>query len=604
MTPIGDSRLWRHWGAVVAWGACAVTVLVYLGLKQFSYRYVPGDENIYYYMAKVMAEGKAWPYRDFFFAHPPVQLFVAGSVFKLCGASYVVARSLPVSVGSMCRIEPGVNLGLALLLWGIYALLLRRDLLGGVLLGLSAQTVVYALPGVMMILLWRFLEEPRRALRAAGAAVGLYLLISLGCLLLAGGDYTEAVFKYHLMKKPKEQDKAGIFSRVFLLHNFYLAWAPVVAAGALVWWRRESPKATPPQRRGGAGGPGEPPAGKRAKADRKQRKKAAELEAGDGDRPCGRISVLLASRQGLAVGLILYVAGYAVFLLQLREWFDFYFLIMFPALALLVGYAMGEIAVGVTGLFRKASWALALRSLLLCVLVGVGYGTVKRSQRQQYPEAKDRSYAWFDAPSLGSGNSWVRGAFWCETRHIDRDYLGPTYYLWHEMRHLDEVQGAVDFIREHSKPGDRLFGESGLAPLVAFLADRDLAGFAADTNTKRFSSGQWTIRGLLATIDLPELRYVIASKKGGRFLYVNAYLADWLEAEFREVYRFGARMRPGITWLVLERDRRTGGGGAGPVSPEATVRPPGRPFGGGNPVAGPGASGPAGWGVPPGREGV
>ena len=104
-------------------------------------------------VAKVMAEGKAWPYRDFFFAHPPVQLFVAGSVFKLCGASYVVGRSLPIFFGLASglavfaigyrRFGPlvgavaqaafllghdvlragspytGVNLGLALLLWGI-----------------------------------------------------------------------------------------------------------------------------------------------------------------------------------------------------------------------------------------------------------------------------------------------------------------------------------------------------------------------------------------------------------------------------------------------------------------------------------------------------
>lgn len=29
----------------------------------------PGDENVYYYMGKLVSEGKV-PYKDFFFAHP------------------------------------------------------------------------------------------------------------------------------------------------------------------------------------------------------------------------------------------------------------------------------------------------------------------------------------------------------------------------------------------------------------------------------------------------------------------------------------------------------------------------------------------------------
>ena len=43
-----------------AWAVCVLTTLIYLGFKQHSYYPVTGDENIYYYMSKVMVEGKAY----------------------------------------------------------------------------------------------------------------------------------------------------------------------------------------------------------------------------------------------------------------------------------------------------------------------------------------------------------------------------------------------------------------------------------------------------------------------------------------------------------------------------------------------------------------
>ena len=209
--------------AIAAWGACLLTTLVFLGFKQFSYRYVAGDENIYYYMAKIMAEGKAWPYRDFFFAHPPVQLFVAAGAFKVFGATYTVARTLPIlsaaasglaifliarrrfglleSVVSQAAFllsydvlrnsshYTGANLSTALVLWGFYLLLCRKEVLGGVVLALAAHTTVYAVPGVAMILLWRFLESPRGGIRSGIATVGTYLLVTVAMLLLAGGSY-------------------------------------------------------------------------------------------------------------------------------------------------------------------------------------------------------------------------------------------------------------------------------------------------------------------------------------------------------------------------------------------------------------------------------
>ncbi|UCG32844.1 MAG: hypothetical protein JSU68_14410 [Phycisphaerales bacterium] len=584
MSPVDEVKAEPRWVAYVAWASCVVAGLVYLVLKQYSYRCVPGDENIYYYMAKVMAEGKAWPYRDFFFAHPPLQLFVAAAVFKAFGASYVVARSLPIFAGLASglavfgigyrRLGPlegaaaqaafllgydvlrasshytGANLGLALLLWGCYCLLRRRDVAGGLLLGLSAQTVVYAVPGVIMALLWRFAGEPRRALRAIVAAAGVYLLVSVACLVLGGAAYTEAVFRYHLMKEVRSTDKVRVFSRMFLLHNFYLAWAPIVGAAALAWWRRGSTPAAPARLRKGADG--EPSCDARTRKGAR-RDTSRERRRSPGAQVPGAFMAFLNSRPGFVLGLQAYVVGYAAFFSKLREWYEFYFLMVFAPLALLAAYVVGEIGCGLRVLCDRTRWLLVLRSLTLCGVVAIGYGFVKHSLRDEYPNAADRRMEWFDAPPLGAVNTAVRKALWREERGIDRDYLGLTHYLWHEMRHLEEVRGAAAYVRKHSRPDDRLFGESGLAPLVAFLSDRDLVGFVADTNTKRISSGQLTVDVLARKIDVPELRFVFASRQRGKYLYVNKFLQAWLEGHFTEAYTFQSRTRPGVTWMLLER---------------------------------------------------
>ncbi|MHC4441422.1 MAG: ArnT family glycosyltransferase [Planctomycetota bacterium] len=556
--PLAKTDRVRKSAYVAAWVVCVLTILVYLGFKQYSYRPVAGDENIYYYMSKVMAEGKAWPYGDFFFAHPPVQLLVAAGTFKLFGASFAVAKSLSILSAVACglaifviglrRLGPleaivaqgaflfsfgvlrasshytGVNLALALMLWGFYLLLRRHDVAGGVLLALSALTAVYAVPAVMMILFWRLLIEPKRALRAITATIGFYLLVTVIFLIFAGGDYIEGVFTYHLMKKAKALQKWNIISRVFRFHNFFLAWSPVVALLCLLWRRRAT----------------QPP-----------------------DAPVllyKQLADFFASREGLMAGMLLFVVAYIVWMFQLREWYDFYFMVLFPPLALLAGYVVGEIAAGFVQVFGGGSVFPAVRSLAICLLIGIGYGAVKNSQYEQFfshrgpdRQPKPQQYTWIDAPHLGSLNRLYRSLFWKDQRDPHGSYMGPTYYLWHEMRHLENLDGAVDYIRGHSGDQDRIFGESGLAPLVAFLADRDIAGFWVDTNTKRFSSGQTSVQALLAEIDVPELRFVIASRTRGKYRFVNRLLSNWLDTNFTAVHQFRSQSNPGITWLVLER---------------------------------------------------
>src|SRR3989338_10215315 len=54
----------------------------------------PGDEDVYYYMGKMISEGKI-PYRDFFFAHPPLHIYLTALVYKVFGFNIIILKSMP-----------------------------------------------------------------------------------------------------------------------------------------------------------------------------------------------------------------------------------------------------------------------------------------------------------------------------------------------------------------------------------------------------------------------------------------------------------------------------------------------------------------------------
>ena len=66
------------------WEPLAVAAIVglYLILKTAGIGYSTTDESLYYYAGKVWAEGK-WPYRDYFFSHPPLHVAPLALLYKL-----------------------------------------------------------------------------------------------------------------------------------------------------------------------------------------------------------------------------------------------------------------------------------------------------------------------------------------------------------------------------------------------------------------------------------------------------------------------------------------------------------------------------------------
>ncbi len=173
-----DGRGWSATWPGIEVVAVLGLVAIWLVLKANGTRYSTTDEALYYYAARLWTEGK-WPYRDFFFSHPPLHIAVPALAYKLLGYNFLVGKWLSVlaSLGAAIatwRIArrllgvpagvltlglnlfaaevlqastnlTGVNLTTCWMMWGVWAILRSRFLLGGALLGAAAASGFYAL---------------------------------------------------------------------------------------------------------------------------------------------------------------------------------------------------------------------------------------------------------------------------------------------------------------------------------------------------------------------------------------------------------------------------------------------------------------------------
>ena len=191
------------------------------------------DENHYFYLGKLVSEG-SMPYSDFFFAHPPVQLFVFAGLIKVFGYSFALLKSVALfstlisafiiylfvrerdetfavvltasflfsqTIFYMASVNMGINLTTAMVLGGVYLLHKSHNVSGGLLFGLACFTGLYAVVPVGMALVYLLLN--RNWLRFRKVAAGF--VFSTGLMLASIASYASVEFfnqviKYHSIK--------------------------------------------------------------------------------------------------------------------------------------------------------------------------------------------------------------------------------------------------------------------------------------------------------------------------------------------------------------------------------------------------------------------
>jgi hypothetical protein len=472
-----------------------VIALVWWLVEIHGFRNAADDQYIYFYAARRWSEG-AWPYRDFFFSHPPLHLAVPALLFKLFGFHLALAKLVaPVAVFAAALILwrgarrhfgrraglitfgmflfsvgvlragstfTGVELTTLFLCAGLIAALDRRALAAGIWFGLAASTGVYGLAGFATFVVLAAFAPAREsgrirrdALQMALGFAAAFLAINLLFWAIAGARYLDGVYRYHFLKPGKNAEQLPLSSgpqaivyNLFVLLGgrdlrghlaLHAAWyvaalaAPVLAiATRKLSWR---PRSWWPTK------PGEPFA------------------------------------PGAALLLALSLLGLWAELGSFQERYEFYFTLTLPFLALLAGFALDR-------LLARPVWAAALLALSVPVT-----GWALRSAFQQEQGGERITYDWRASSLLPSLGEVSHALFWHGERQRGDAGSPVAHYLWSEQRTVETAPEIAEYIAANTTADDTLTGASDLTPLLALLSHRRLAGDQIDTNGKVFATG-------------------------------------------------------------------------------------------------------------------
>ncbi len=523
------------------------TVTLFLLLKAFTWRWSTTDENIYFYGAVAITRGTL-PYRDFFFAHPPMHIVVPAVIFQVFGFSIAVAKAIPVVAtlvtGGLLwhlarpRLGPltalftliafffahellqastnmnGVELTSLWLTLGLWGVQTGRPRLAGVALGLSVTTGFYAIGGALALVAMALARELRTGLRVAVVFAAVGGAINLLFYGIGGEAYLQAVYGYHMAKEQKPL--IGEFLKTTYHHAplvLGLALAPLVGA-----WQRFT--------------------------------NHAPLMAKPDQEVAGSFFAPFKLVDEPALGTVKVVWLLAVSLVfeftLFQEIYGFYFALIFPAAALCTGYAVAGIAGSVVhGLEALRTGKLAPLGVAAALTVGYGLwvpltvetnwafshpgkpGVDANGKRDRFPPpakgvnpewlelGERRDYPWIAPAAL---DPWatrvVRSLFWRDHRLKGAVVPGHRHFLWQKALHFDAADAVGAFVKETAAPDETVAGNSLVAPAVALLAERRISAEYVDTNGKRFNTGLEKLQSFFEAICKDNVRYLVAAPSG------------------------------------------------------------------------------------------
>jgi len=79
-----------------------IVIILAFVLIRLAFIHPTFSDETFYFNAGKYALGGTVPYRDFFFAHPPLQLYVLAFVFRIFGASFWAAKAVSLLSASLC----------------------------------------------------------------------------------------------------------------------------------------------------------------------------------------------------------------------------------------------------------------------------------------------------------------------------------------------------------------------------------------------------------------------------------------------------------------------------------------------------------------------
>ncbi|MBU1701812.1 MAG: glycosyltransferase family 39 protein [Candidatus Eisenbacteria bacterium] len=534
-------------------------VLAYLILKCYSLHPTVTDDWIYAYLARRMGEG-AWPYRDYFFAHPPVHLLVIVPIMKIFGFSITAVRVIPALASlasgfflwALIRRDggrvagwigmasflfaydvlrssshvTGANLSLVFLLGGTLALRNTRWITAGILLGLASLVALYTIPVIgILLLLTAYLRKPgwRRSWIAFGVLfLGLQLLVALP----APGNYLDQVYLYHQMKKKNIRRTEETIYRAAANHEIPASALPIAVGGFIalggIGWRGRS---------------------------RNEKKKLKHSSAQQKPKHHGILNPegLNGHRVSKSLAAVFLVAlAQLLFFLRLPEVYAYYLLIPYAILAAALGLGIAAWWEVMKGLIswkdgskpgKKIRFHLPadrLPMVLMGILVTVGGLTlikiIRPTAEGNHADGRTIEYKWRASVLPSFLDNAVHKYIWADQRIVGQKASVARLYLWHEARGLEYLDEISTELRRRIPEDACLIGDSMLAPLVALAAGRRIIDDEADTNTKRFRSGAESMDRFISRIDRESLQAIVFME--GVFLDSFPAFRAWREKNF------------------------------------------------------------------------
>ncbi len=551
----------------------ALVTFLYVALKLEALGLSDTDENIYFYGIKLVLEGQV-PYRDFFFAHPPLHLLVPALPLGFTGFSLGFLKAVPLLASLVSGLAlfdsarragglvaafatlllfwtaleqlqassnlTGVNLTVAFIALSLWSLVLGRSLQSGVFAGLAFCTGVYSAALLPVLLLVTARVEARRLPRLLAGMALAVLPLHLAFLLLAGPEFLTQVYGYHLAKPPR----SGGFLAPGLPHMaaYLLAFGTLLALvlRGRRWW---------PTLALGLAFLASLPAAQVLTGHEPLTLALGNLGTFVRDPVAQRMAyqhLTLLFLAGLALPAWLLLGrgrpfaacpwaralpltgflGLLIFLFQftmLRETFTFYYLLLILPAALaggaVVGWLVGGLVQAVRGLGAPATRRPSLVRLgLVAGLLGLALLSLPAAKalgRHRFPEearaaGQQRCYPW--RQSFDSHLSGlVKALFWRECRTVGAVDPAIPRFLWNKKNFFSTAPEIAAYIKANSDPGETLAGASTIAPLLALLADRRLSGDLIDTNARRFKTGSLDWPAFWTIVCAQPVRFLVAA---------------------------------------------------------------------------------------------
>ncbi len=221
-----------------------IIFLAYFYMKSSGINYSITDENIYFYMGKLVSEGYL-PYKDFFFAHPPLKPFIFASIFLVSGLSFTALKAVPILASAltgyfiyriMLRMSDvngafaslilflfsydqlrvsahptGINIAIFSIAASLFLLLENRYLLAGILLSVGVLNQLYVIPSAIGLFIMAYLMDGKKntKLYFTGFIVPLIVVFML-LFLFTGYSMIDSLIIFHF-KKSETPDVTSAF---------------------------------------------------------------------------------------------------------------------------------------------------------------------------------------------------------------------------------------------------------------------------------------------------------------------------------------------------------------------------------------------------------